>query len=52
MPARLWRYGIHSFLELFRYYLFDSLDYMFSFVYLVYLMIAFLMKSVSNFKET
>jgi hypothetical protein len=35
MPARMWRYGMHSFLELLRHRLPDSLEHMLAFVYLV-----------------
>jgi hypothetical protein len=34
MPARMWKHGIHSFLELLRRRLPDSLDYMLAFIYL------------------
>ncbi|KAF7514335.1 hypothetical protein GJ744_000105 [Endocarpon pusillum] len=52
MPARMWRHGIHSFLELLRHRLPDSLDHMLSFVYLAYSMMALLMESVPSFEET
>lgn len=52
MPARLWRYGIHSFLELLRQNLPDSLEYMLSFIYLAYPMMALLKESVASFRET
>jgi hypothetical protein len=38
MPARMWRHGIHSFLELLRHRLPESLDYMLAFIYLAYSM--------------
>jgi hypothetical protein len=52
MPARMWRHGIHSFLELLRHRLPDSLDHMLTFVYLACLMMALLMESVPSFVET
>ncbi|KAJ5759888.1 DNA/RNA-binding domain E.t1.c1-type [Penicillium odoratum] len=52
MPARMWRYGIHSFLELLRQKLPKSLDYMLNFIYLAYSMITLLLESVSAFRET
>ena len=51
MPARMWRHGIHSFLELLRHRLPDSLDHMLAFVYLVYSMMALLMESVPSSTE-
>ena len=36
MAARIWRHGIHSFLELLRHRLPHSLEHMISFVYLAY----------------
>src|SRR5271170_3783115 len=52
MPARMWRHGIHSFLELLRHRLPSSLDHMLAFVYLAYSMMAVLMESVPSFEET
>lgn len=52
MPARMWRHGIHAFLELLRHRLPDSLDHMLTFVYLAYSMVALLMESVPSFEET
>lgn len=48
----MWRHGIHSFLELLRYRLPDSLDHMLAFVYLAYSMMALLMESVPSFLGT
>src|ERR1700728_2437383 len=48
----MWRHGIHSFLELLRHRLPDSLDHMLTFVYLAYSMMALLMESVLSFEET
>ena len=33
MPARMWRHGIHSFLELLRHKLPESLEHMLTFIY-------------------
>ena len=52
MPARMWRHGIHSFLELLRHRLPHSLEHMLSFVYLAYQMMGLLMDSVPTFYET
>lgn len=52
MPARMWRYGIHSFLEVLRQKLPESLDYMLNFIYLAYSMMTMLLESVSAFRET
>ncbi|KAL6690127.1 hypothetical protein J3F84DRAFT_405410 [Trichoderma pleuroticola] len=38
MPARMWRHGIHSFLELLRHHLPDLMEYMLTFIYLAYTM--------------
>ncbi|KAH8761580.1 hypothetical protein F5883DRAFT_384692, partial [Diaporthe sp. PMI_573] len=40
MPARIWRHGIHSFLELLRHRLPASLEHILTFIYLAYLMMA------------
>ena len=50
--ARMWRHGIHAFLELLRHRLPESLDYMLSFVYLAYSMMTLLMETVPDFLET
>lgn len=52
MPARMWRYGIHAFLELLRKKLPSSLDHMLNFIFMAYSMITLLLESVSQFKET
>jgi Est1-like DNA/RNA binding protein len=52
MPARMWRHGIHSFLELLRYRLPASLEHMLSFIYLAYSMMALLYETVPAFEET
>src|SRR5690606_32888585 len=52
MPARMWRHGIHSFLELLRHRLPESREHMQSFIYLAYSMMALLYETVSSYKET
>ena len=52
MPARMWRHGIHAFLELLRHRLPDSMEHMLSFIYLSYSMMALLKESVPSFVET
>ncbi|TVY24434.1 hypothetical protein LHYA1_G007326 [Lachnellula hyalina] len=52
MPARMWRYGIHSFLELLRHRLPASLDHMLAFIYLAYSMMALLYETVPAFEDT
>jgi hypothetical protein len=52
MPARMWRHGIHSFLELLRHRLQASLDHMLAFIYLAYTMMALLYETVPAFEDT
>lgn len=52
MPARMWKHGIHSFLELLRHRLPESLEYMLSFIYLAYQMISLLYETVPTFRNT
>lgn len=52
MPARMWRHGIHSFLELLRHRLPLSLDHMLAFIYLAYSMMALLYETVPAFEDT
>lgn len=52
MPARMWRHGIHPFLELLRRHLPDSIDYMLAFIYLAYQMMALLYETVPAFEDT
>jgi hypothetical protein len=52
MPTRMWRHGIHSFLELLRHRLPASLDYMLAFLYLAYSMMALLYETVPGFEDT
>uniref|UniRef100_A0A4E9EJC7 DNA/RNA-binding domain-containing protein n=1 Tax=Gibberella zeae TaxID=5518 RepID=A0A4E9EJC7_GIBZA len=52
MPARMWRHGIHSFLELLRHRLPDSLEHMLTFLYSAYSMMALLYETVPAFEGT
>ncbi len=52
MPARMWRHGIHSFLELLRHRLPASLEHMLTFIYLAYAMMALLFETVPTFEDT
>ncbi|PVH70137.1 hypothetical protein DL98DRAFT_578007 [Cadophora sp. DSE1049] len=52
MPARMWRHGIHSFLELLRHRLPASLDHTLAFIYLAYSMMALLYETVPAFEDT
>ena len=52
MPARMWRHGIHSFLEVLRHRLPESLDHMLAFIYIAYSMMALLYETVTAFEDT
>ncbi|SPN99845.1 uncharacterized protein DNG_02697 [Cephalotrichum gorgonifer] len=52
MPARMWRHGIHSYLELLRHRLPESREHMLSYIYLSYDMMALLYETVPSYKET
>lgn len=52
MPARMWRHGIHSFLELLRHKLPGSLEHMLTFIYIAYNMMALLFETVPAFEDT
>ncbi|KAG5921653.1 hypothetical protein E4U42_005777 [Claviceps africana] len=52
MPARMWRHGIHSFLELLRLKLPGSLEYLLLFIYIAYSSMALLMETVPKFRAT
>ncbi|SMR50448.1 unnamed protein product [Zymoseptoria tritici ST99CH_3D1] len=52
MPARMWRHGIHAFLEVLRHRRPASQDYMLSFIYLAYQMMALLLETVPSFTDT
>lgn len=46
MPARMWRHGIHSFLELLRHSLPGLMEHMLAFIYVAYTMMALLYETV------
>jgi hypothetical protein len=52
MSARMWKHGIHSFLELLRCRLPESMDYMLAFIHLAYQMMALLYETVPAFEDT
>ena len=52
MPGRMWRHGIHSFLEVLRHRLPESLDHMLAFIYIAYSMMALLYETVTAFEDT
>jgi hypothetical protein len=52
MSARMWKHGIHSFLELLRRRLPETIDYMLAFIYLAYQMMALLYETVPAFEDT
>ena len=52
MPARMWRHGIHAFLEVLRHRLPESLEHMLAFIYIAYTMMALLYETVSTFEDT
>lgn len=52
MPARMWRHGIHAFLEVLRHRLPESLEHMLTFIYIAYSMMALLYETVTDFEDT
>lgn len=52
MPARMWRHGIHAFLEALRHRLPESLEHMLAFIYIAYSMMALLYETVTDFEDT
>ena len=52
MPARMWKHGIHAFLEVLRLHLPSSLDHMLAFIYIAYSMMALLFETVPSFEDT
>lgn len=52
MPARMWQHAIHSFLEVLRRRLPDSMDYMLQFLYTAYQMMSLLYETIDSFKPT
>ncbi|KAI1327417.1 hypothetical protein F5Y16DRAFT_196462 [Xylariaceae sp. FL0255] len=51
MPARIWRHGIHSFLELLHHRLPASQEHMLAFIYLAYCIMALLYETVLPFGD-
>ena len=52
MPARMWRHGIHAFLEVLRHRLPTDRDHMLAFIYIAYAMMALLYETVATFEDT
>ena len=52
MPTRMWRHGIHGFLEVLRHRLPASLEHMLAFIYLAHNMMALLFETVPSFEDT
>jgi hypothetical protein len=52
MPARIWRHGIHAFLEVLRQRLPESQEHMLAFIYIAYTMMALLLETVPAFEDT
>ncbi|KAL2108956.1 hypothetical protein VUR80DRAFT_3152 [Thermomyces stellatus] len=52
MPARMWRHGIHSYLELLRHRLPKSREHMLSYIYLAYGMMVLLYETIPSYEET
>ncbi|WPH03027.1 Hypothetical protein R9X50_00590100 [Acrodontium crateriforme] len=52
MAARMWKHGIHAFLEVLRHRRPDAQEYMISFIYLAYQMMGLLYETVPAFLDT
>lgn len=52
MPARMWRHGIHAFLEILQHRLPNNVEHMLAFIYIVYVLIASLYETAPTFKDT
>ena len=52
MPARLWQFGIHNFLEVLRYRLSEYFDYMLAFIYTAYSVMTLLYETMPAFADT
>ena len=52
VPARMWHYGIYSYLELLRHQLPESLEHMLHFVYLAFQLIARLFEAAPSLEDT
>ena len=51
MPVRMWRHGIHAFLDILRQEFLDTLDHILAFGYIASFMMALLYESVLTFKD-
>ncbi|RMJ23758.1 hypothetical protein PHISP_05381 [Aspergillus sp. HF37] len=52
MPTRMWRYGIHLFLDMLYRRLPDTLEHMTTFIYIAYSMLTLLLETVPKFEQT
>ncbi|KAK7937497.1 uncharacterized protein PG986_014365 [Apiospora aurea] len=52
MPGRMWKHGIHTFLDVLRHHLPNSLEHMLTFIYLAYSMMALLYETAPAFEAT
>ena len=52
IPARIWRHGIHAFLEVLHHRLPASVDHMLAFICIAYPMMALLYETVTTFEDT
>ncbi|KAL9045732.1 MAG: hypothetical protein Q9214_001272 [Letrouitia sp. 1 TL-2023] len=52
MPTRMWRHGIHSFLEVLRHRLPASSEHMLAFLYIAYSSVALLYETIASFEDT
>jgi hypothetical protein len=52
MPARMWKHGIHAFLEVLRHRRPNSQEYMLAFIYLTYQMMTLLLETIPKFTDT
>jgi hypothetical protein len=52
MPARMWKHGIHEFLEILRHQLPHSREFMVQFIYHAYHVVCLLLETVPAFKDT
>ncbi|KAH8122743.1 hypothetical protein LI328DRAFT_170258 [Trichoderma asperelloides] len=52
MPARMWRHGIHTFLELLRHSMPYYIQHMLTFIYVAYTMMALLYETVPALEDT
>jgi hypothetical protein len=52
MPARMWKHGIHAFLEVLRHRRPNSQEYMLQFIHLAYQMMTLLLETIPEFTDT